>query len=334
VNGYGCSGLPPDAEFHTNNLLAATALPSTIASSAAISESGDVIVIELESPISSGASGAPVEITQSIWVAIRNAADAGIIVVEAAGNGMRNLDAPFFAAYQSWGDSGAIIVGAGEGYDPLHYKKVISTFGSRVNVQGWGGSVFTLAYGDVRPGNPPTSDPNQWYTLNGLNSTSAATAMVAGAILSLQSYAVNRLCRPLTPAEMRSLLISTGWPQGNPAAGNVGPFPQMREAIQELKLLPSNCQFRRGDANGSGAVDQTDVIYINYWLCCGGAAPVCMEAADANDDGSIDFTDGAYISNWLWQGGVPPPAPGPFACGPDPVTSVENPGCTNYTACP
>lgn len=251
--------------------------------------------------------------------------------VEVAGNGNADLDGDeqVFVDYRSYGDSGAIIVGAGTS-DTMHDKHPDSTYGSRVNVQAWGENVVTLGYGDLAVYG---GFPDQRYTQS-FGITSAAAPMVASACLSLQSYAVDRLCRTLSPTEMRDLLISSGIPQGDPLNGHIGPFVDMQEAIAQLKQLSSDCRFRRGDANDDGVVDLSDCSYISNWFCCGGPAPPCLEAADANDNGQNEPSDAVYICMFLYSGGPPPLDPGPYTCGPDPVNSPENLGCASYTTCP
>jgi len=69
--------------------------------------------------------------------------------------------------------------------------------------------------------------------------------------------------------------------------------------------------FRRGDANGGGVINITDVVYlINYkFLVPPGPAPIPLEAGDANCDGTINITDVIYLINYLFL--VPPgPPPG------------------------
>ena len=77
---------------------------------------------------------------------MKAATDAGVIVVAAAGNGGENLDSDDYQEYRNRGNSGAIIVGAGE--PGTLNALLISTYGSRVDLQGWGESVFSTGYGD------------------------------------------------------------------------------------------------------------------------------------------------------------------------------------------
>ena len=56
-------------------------------------------------------------------------------------------------------------------------------------------------------------------------------------------------------------------------------------------------RYRRGDANGDGEINMSDVMFIvNYTL--GTPAPSFdAVAADANDDGEINMSDAMYIVN-------------------------------------
>src|SRR4029078_9364840 len=104
------------------------------------------------------------------------------------GNGNKNLDGSAFSDYTSWGDSGAIIVGAGTD-DVEHAKLSFSTFGSRVNVQGWGQNVFSLGYGSFAQYG---GDPNQKYA-DAFNGTSAAAGIVADAAGLLEGFATQNM---------------------------------------------------------------------------------------------------------------------------------------------
>ena len=67
-------------------------------------------------------------------------------------------------------------------------------------------------YGDLDVAG--TSDPRQSYT-SAFARTSAALPIVVGAAALIQERARKVLNRPLLPAEMRRLLVSTGLAQGS-----------------------------------------------------------------------------------------------------------------------
>jgi len=67
----------------------------------------------------------------------------------------------------------------------------------------------------------------------------------------------------------------------------------------------------RGDANGDGVINVTDVVYLIHYLFLvpPGPAPIPLEAGDVNCDGVINVTDVVYLINFLFL--VPPgPPPG------------------------
>lgn len=197
---------------------------------------GDVILIEQQTSVCGLADYGPIEWIQSAYDAIKLSTASGRIVVEAAGNGNLNLDRASCANRfkRSVRDSGAIIVGAGA---PPSFSQAdrsrmyFSTYGSRVDVQGWGALVVTSGYGDLQGG-----IKNIWYTA-GFSGTSSASPIVAGAAAVLSSIAQQRGTL-MTPAWIRSTLMVTGSPQqaapGYPVTQRIGPRPNLRRAIARL----------------------------------------------------------------------------------------------------
>lgn len=206
---------------------------------------GDIIVLPIQAfgpesddpdlctPPSPAFGSIPIEYWQANFDAISAATLKGIIVVEAAGNGAVNLDHTRYdnKFKLSSRDSGAILVSAGT--SDTHEPLCDSNFGSRVDVQGWGENVATTGYGDLAQGldadgNP---DPNRTYTAI-FGGSSAATALIAGSVASLQGIAKNRGYN-LTPYLTRSLLHSTATPQGGSdvATHKIGPLPDLKRAI-------------------------------------------------------------------------------------------------------
>jgi subtilisin family serine protease len=225
-NGYGITGMTPGATL--------TGYPEiidegyyrradAIASAAAGSNPGDVILLEIQETEPVLGNYAPGEIEDLVWMITRMATDAGIVVVAAAGNGNIDLDAPELQYYRDRGDSGAIIVGAG--VPSLRDKLDFSTYGARVDVQGWGVQVFTTGYGNYAMYG---GDTRQAYTAT-FSGTSSASPIVTAAAVLVQQAAIANLGAPLTSQQIRSVLIGTGLPQG--AGGHIGPLPQVPAAI-------------------------------------------------------------------------------------------------------
>ncbi|WP_298115602.1 S8/S53 family peptidase [Flavobacterium sp.] len=196
------------------------------------SAAGDVIIYEMQE-YGENNNFVPAEFSNVIWDLTKAATDAGIIVVASAGNGSENLDSSFYSSYLNRGDSGAIIIGAGTP-DLYHSRLSFSTYGSRVDVQGWGLNVLTTGSNSDFSNNWATigDDFNQSYFLFG--GTSSATAMVAACTVVLQSYYHFLTGGYLNSIQMRNLLIETGIPQNNTESQHIGPLPNMQSAIQEI----------------------------------------------------------------------------------------------------
>ena len=88
--------------------------------------------------------------------------------------------------------------------------------------------------------------------------------------------------------------------------------------------------FVRGDPNGDGSINMTDVISTLNFLFLGGSTPGCLDAADADNNGVVQLTDGIYTLNFLFSGGAQPPAPWP-TCGEDP--GDDDLGCVEFPPC-
>jgi hypothetical protein len=89
-------------------------------------------------------------------------------------------------------------------------------------------------------------------------------------------------------------------------------------------FLPHNLyrlKFIRGDANGSGAVDVSDVVYLSNYVQNGSPDPPCLDACDVDDNSAVNQSDVAYLTNYLFSGGPPPQPPFP-SCDRDPPSQL------------
>lgn len=78
--------------------------------------------------------------------------------------------------------------------------------------------------------------------------------------------------------------------------------------------------FIRGDVNGDGVIDVSDVVvYAAYWN--NGPNVPCRDAADLDSDNDLGEDDLAYLISFLYGGGPAPGAPWP-GCGADPDDDV------------
>ncbi len=202
---------------------------------------GDVILLEQQYPVCGLPNFGPIEVLPSVFDAIQTAVAQGFVVVEAAGNGGVNLDQAACSGVfdRTLQDSGAIIVGAGQqpssGVD--RQREEFSSFGSRIDLQGWGSGVVTTGYGDLYMAPDRPADPGLWYT-GGFNGTSSAAAIVAGAVANLQGIALAQSGVPLPPLQTRTLLVQTGSPQLGNIAEPIGPRPNLLKAAAQIPCGP------------------------------------------------------------------------------------------------
>ena len=93
----------------------------------------------------------------------------------------------------------------------------------------------------------------------------------------------------------------------------------------------SQCEnfFRRGDANGDGAMNLTDAVHSLGYLY-GTTVIDCFDANDTNDDGSVNLSDPIYLLGYLFNSAAAPPPPFD-ACDLDSTDDFL--GCGHYDGC-
>ena len=283
-NAFGMTGIAYDADAYfyiewSNEQGPRRAAAITGAANAV--GPGGIVVLEMQTTVY-GDNFGPAELDSSVWIASKNAVDAGRIVIGAAGNGNQNLDSSVYLPYRNRGDSGAIIVGAGRSGGSAD-KLGFSTFGQRVNVQGWGENVATTGYGWLTTFG---GDKNQRY-MNAFSGTSSATPCVAGVAGIVQGYVQATYGESLTSREMRDLLESTGTPQGS--GGNIGPRP---DALAALEMVDEMFVFFcDADLTLDGLVDLGD---FGIFGAAFGSTPADSNwdpRGDFDNDGDVDLGD-------------------------------------------
>jgi len=125
------------------------------------------------------------------------------------------------------------------------------------------------------------------------------------------------------------------WPLRGPiilgftgATGDATVTAEVDNLVVKRGCSTSEAIFRRGDADGNGKMELTDVIRALNWQFMGDVDLICQDAADIDDDGRVVLTDAIRSLNYQFLG-VPdtvPEPPGPFTCGPD-VNEDELPEC-------
>jgi serine protease len=241
-NGYGVTGLSPGSEFmvvspfvdvDVYNVADAISVATTHMSA------GDILLIEQQGWVEG--TYTPVEIDPAVFDAIAAAVDAGIVVIEPAGNGACDLDDPVWggAFDRSLRDSGAIMVGGGaspfSAFPARSYHPMGSCYGDRIDVQGWFDHIVALSAGDGAPSFTdlffPDHDGRQAYTAM-FGGTSGASPMVAAVAAVMNSVAIETRGEPWDPIELRAAMKSTGHPQAGDTGQWVGPQPDLRRMLR------------------------------------------------------------------------------------------------------
>jgi subtilisin family serine protease len=243
-NDLGMVGIAPNVGRVITSSIAGVSAAAAIDLAQAELRAGDVLLIELHS-IGPRGRFLPMEFWDDVFDVVQIASARGVVVVEAAGNGFEDLDHEAYGGKldRRQRDSGAIMVGAGapalDGWTDRS-RLDFSNYGSRVDVQGWGRMVATLDYGDLQG-----CDAAQRKYTELFGGTSSASPIVAGAALLLESIAKTEKGCPLSPPDLRTLLVETGSPQTDGPHGsakqNIGPRPDLAGAIERARAYPGRC---------------------------------------------------------------------------------------------
>jgi hypothetical protein len=316
-NGFGVTGGVPDATMHgisPLNAAGAYVPAAALTYAGQFLAPGDVVLIEQQTVgPGGGAKYVPMEWVQSSFDAIRALSDQGIVVVETGGNGGEDLDsAPMLGRFdRSVRDSGAIIGGAGS--STAHAALSFSSYGTRVDLQGWGENVATTGgNGNLFDASPPGTRTRR-YTAS-FNGTSSAGPVIVNAVVAVQSYLKATGQTPYTSAQLRELLRRTGTPQTG--ARPVGPLPNTRAALLEIEVDAPKVTLSVADRTVTVAAEDgwgTGVQTLEYRFR-GGAwtpytAPVAVPEGGAFEARATDGNGNAASASV----DVPEPLPSPPA---------------------
>ncbi len=170
----------------------------------------------------------PLEFYPDEFDVVHSATLSGITVVQSAGNGCVDLDdAVLMGMYSDpANDSGSIWAGAS-----LHDSRTptcYSNSGARVDLHAWGESVAALQF--LRVGEIPifNAGDDRLYGPN-FGGTSSAAPIIGACAASVQGQALAAQGAPLTPAEVKTLLLDSGQAQTGELNRPIGPMPNMEE---------------------------------------------------------------------------------------------------------
>ncbi|MFH1120440.1 MAG: GEVED domain-containing protein, partial [Bacteroidota bacterium] len=313
-NGWGTTGICYGAGLKTcGTYWPATGgwnVPGALTYAIASLSAGDIILLEQQWEYTAGAQNyIPIEWWQNysnsaqtyngVYAAIVTAIANGIHVVEAGGNGNVNT-----GSLTWYGDSGAIIVGAGGASTSNDRQRLsFSSYGPRFNLQGWGENIVTTGGGYYGPDLYSAEGVNYYYT-NTFNGTSGASPIVTGALACTQGYYIATYgATPASPSYMRSHLATWGTAQVYGPSGNIGPRPNIKAAIQNIQA--PQIYYDWGDApdlpyptlsTNNGAYHRIDgITYLGISVDAeSNGQPNPMATGDdlmgVNDDDGVVFT--------------------------------------------
>lgn len=241
-NTLGCVGIAPYVASVDATSYWGSTRPNAILAAIANLSFGDVLLLEAQLNVTVGPTTwqmMPIEVLDAEFDTIRLATALGILVVEAAGNGVNDLDTYTDAAGNAvlnrtapgFRDSGAILVGAASSTTP-HTRLGFSNFGSRIDCYAWGENVDTCASN--------SAGATTLYT-GTFSGTSSASPIITGAALIVQGIAEASLGYRFNPRQVRAILSdpATGTASNNPAVDRIGVMPNLQAIIQNvLNLVP------------------------------------------------------------------------------------------------
>ncbi len=226
-NLFGMTGIAFNVDLGTVSI-GSMSTSDAITTASNNADTGDIILIELQTGGPNGGAYVPVEYYQDSFDAILTASALGRIVVEAGANGAQDLDDEFW--YGSLFDpdyrfSGAIMVAAS--YND-HVPAPFTSHGQRLDVHAFGTwDVYTLGYGGLYG-----SDTTDYYT-SSFSGTSSASPIIVGASAILQGIHKSVHSRVLDHNGMRTLLQAYSTPQA-PHSWLIGPLPDLQGSIDEV----------------------------------------------------------------------------------------------------
>jgi hypothetical protein len=271
---HGISGLTPDVYVlvASSNPASGYSVAAAVVVALTRLRAGDVLMIAAQTMSPLGL--VPTEWNQADFDAIQNATRLGVIVLETGENGAVNLDdRRLHRAFDlSYRDSGAILVGASKGR--ARERAWFSSYGSRIDANGWGLDVVTTGYGDLFA---PGEDRRQTYTV-AFAGTSSATPMVTSAVVALLGAAkaqlAPELARTFDYRKIRELLRNHGTPMLDPR-DEIGLRPDMR-ALFRAAGLERGLRLRQRVRVGFPVEIELDPPQADPgdgWLLLGAAAP-------------------------------------------------------------
>jgi subtilisin family serine protease len=233
------------------------------------------------------------EMVPSVNAAIRTAIAHNVVVCVAAGNG--NRDAGIDDSGNPIPETGSVLVGATEYHTTQNRRAGFSNFGSQIVV---------CAPGDGSHDLTCNSSSDSAYR-NGFGGTSGATPKVAGTVALMLEVDPD-----LTPADIRTLLNTTGTPVVTDAGKPVGTFLNTKAAVKgamPVKIIgiQATCNNKyvcAEDAGNKSLIANRDWIrgWETFKLIDLGSGKVAMQAVNGKYVCAEEGGNKPLIANRDW----------------------------------
>lgn len=254
-----------------------------ILNAVSVCQPGDVVLLELQA--NDNGVDLPAEFEDDAFDAMRLAAALGLVVIEAAANGGKNLDVypdanGVTVLKRGVRESGAIMVGAST--EGSFVSLPTSNHGDRVDCFAPAEKVLTTDYAFWKPAEEQrNSYTNESDVVAPFGQTSAASAIIAGAAVLVQSMWKERTGSPLTSLQMRAVLTDPEV-HTHPGTGSnpIGVMPDLG-AIADAKLPDI---YLRDTVTDDGTVPATGLLCFS---------PDIIVRAQAEADPTAAFGEGS-----------------------------------------